>query len=59
MPAPAPPLPDRGLAPAPLPGGVGVYDRPRSAWLRQHLALVLGVVLSLVSVAIYAIRRWA
>jgi len=42
-----------------MPGGVGVYERPRTAWAREHIGLLLGLLLSLVGFAIFAIRHWA
>jgi len=42
-----------------MPGGVGVYERPRTAWAREHIGLLLGLLLSLVGFAIFAIRQWA
>ena len=53
--------PGREGSPGPLsmPHGVGVYERPRSAWLRQHMALLIGLLLSLVGFAVFAIRQWA
>jgi hypothetical protein len=42
-----------------MPRGVGVYERPRTAWLREHLALLIGLLLSLIGLAIYAVRHWA
>ena len=56
---PTPSGQDGSLTPAPLSDGVGVYERPRSAWLRQHLAVLIGLFLSLIGFAIFAIRRWA
>lgn len=43
---------------ASLPKVVGVYERPRSVWLRAHLAEVIGVVLSVLAIAAWALRRW-
>lgn len=53
--------PEQDASPGPVsvPHGVGVYERPRSAWLRQHLALLIGLLLSLVGLGIFAIRQWA
>ena len=48
-------LPDR----ISMPDGVGVYERPRTAWLREHIGLLIGLLLSLVGFAIFAIREWA
>jgi hypothetical protein len=42
-----------------MPDGVGVYERPRTAWLREHIGLLIGLLLSLVGFAIFAIRQWA
>lgn len=41
-----------------VPHGVGVYERPRTAWLREHLALLIGLLFALVGLAIFAIRQW-
>lgn len=38
-----------------MPSGVGVYERPRTAWLREHL----GLLLPLAGLAVRAIREWA
>ncbi|MDB4930159.1 MAG: hypothetical protein JWM10_2643 [Myxococcaceae bacterium] len=59
MPAPNTTSDDASLAPADLPRGVGVYERPRTAWLREHLALLIGLLLSLIGLAIYGFRHWA
>lgn len=42
-----------------MPAGVGIYERPRTAWLREHIGLLIGLLLSLVGFAIFAIREWA
>jgi hypothetical protein len=59
MPSPDTSRADAPLAPASMPRGVGVYERPRTAWLREHLALLIGLLLSLIGLAIYAVRHWA
>lgn len=42
-----------------MPDGVGVYERPRTAWLQEHVGLLIGLLLSLAGLAIFAIRQWA
>jgi hypothetical protein len=58
MPAPTPSRDDSTLTPVSLPHAVGVYERPRTAWLREHLALLIGLFLSLIGLVIYAFRHW-
>lgn len=38
------------------PQAVGVYERPRSAWLRAHAGLLVGVILSVAGLGIFAFR---
>ncbi len=45
-------------APPPIPHGVGVYERPRTAWVREHLAVLIGLLLSLIGLAIYGFQHW-
>lgn len=56
---PTHPDPDASPDGRSMPRGVGVYERPRSAWLLQHAALLIGLLLSLVGLVVFAIRQWA